>query len=296
MFFCLFVCFSLKKLQQLSLQVSDYIVFQKMFQSSLQNNNSCFCSVLDEPWRDLQWGKKQEDLRYVQEYKPAQDDIKYLRVLLYGPVGAGKSSFINSVSNVLRERISIPALTSAMTSDTSFTRKYETHKFIKGQGSSKTFYPVVFIDMMGLEEGDSRGVHENDIKLALQGHVKEGHKFNPVFPLTQRDLGYNPTPSDDDKVHVLVCVISANTPQIKPSVVEKMKNVRETASELGIPQIAIMTNIDGLCGEIQKDLKNVYMSKLVEKKVSFSQFGQIHETKTFQNVTMTRFQCSDERL
>ncbi|KAM4560695.1 interferon-induced protein 44-like [Fundulus diaphanus] len=223
--------------------------------------------ILDEPWRELQWGKKQEDLRYVQEYKPAQDDIRYLRVLLYGPVGAGKSSFINSVSNVLRERMSNIALASAMTSDTSFTRKYETHKFIKGRGSSKTFYPVVFNDIMGLEEGDNRGVHENDIKLALRGHVKEGYKFNPVSPLTQHDPGYNPTPSADDKVHVLVCVMSVNASQIKSSVLEKMKNVRERASELGIPQMAMMTHIDEACGETEKDLRNVYKSKHLRKKM-----------------------------
>ncbi|XP_035990918.1 interferon-induced protein 44 [Fundulus heteroclitus] len=222
--------------------------------------------VLDEPWRELRWGKVQEDRQYVQEYKPAKDEIKYLRVLLYGPVGHGKSSLINSVSNVFRGRISNLALTATL-SNKSFTTTYQTHKFIEGQGSSKTFYPVVFIDMMGLEEGDNRGVHENDIKLALQGHVKEGHKFNPVSLLTQHDPGYNPTPSADDKVHVLVCVISANSPQIKPSILQKMKNVRETASELGIPQIAIMTNIDGLCDEIEKDLKNVYMSKRLRKKM-----------------------------
>ncbi|XP_035990906.1 interferon-induced protein 44-like isoform X1 [Fundulus heteroclitus] len=223
--------------------------------------------ILDEPWRELQWGKKQEDLRYVQEYKPAQDDIKYLRVLLYGPVGAGKSSFINSVSNVIRGRMSNIALASAMTSDISFTRKYETHKFIKGRGSSKTFYPVVFNDIMGLEEGDNRGVHENDINLALRGHVKEGYKFNPVSPLTEGDPGYNPTPSADDKVHVLVCVMSINASQIKSSVLEKMKNVREKASELGIPQMAMMTHIDEVCGEIEKDLRNVYKSKHLRKKM-----------------------------
>ncbi|MEQ2187843.1 hypothetical protein GOODEAATRI_008750 [Goodea atripinnis] len=54
---------------------------------------------------------------------PEKDDIRYLRVLLYGPVGAGKSSFINSVSNVLRGRMTIPALASATTSDQSFTKK-----------------------------------------------------------------------------------------------------------------------------------------------------------------------------
>ncbi|XP_015240210.1 PREDICTED: interferon-induced protein 44-like isoform X1 [Cyprinodon variegatus] len=163
--------------------------------------------------------------------------------------------------------MTIPALASAMTSDQSFTKKYETHKFIKGRGSSKTFYPVVFSDIMGLEEGEIQGVHASDIKLALEGHVKEGHKFNPVGPLSEGDPGYNPTPSADDRVHVLVCVMSANAPQIKPSVLEKMKRVRETASDLGIPQMAIMTRIDEACEETEKNLRNVYKSKHLKKKM-----------------------------
>ncbi|XP_043988292.1 interferon-induced protein 44-like isoform X2 [Gambusia affinis] len=223
--------------------------------------------TLDEPWRELNWREKQENLRYVQEYKPQQDDIRYLRILLYGPVGSGKSSFINSVSNVIRGRMTIPALASAMTSDQSFTKRYETHKFIKGRGNAKTFYPLVFNDMMGLEDGTNRGVHADDIKLALEGHVKEGHKFNPVAPISQHDPGYNPTPSADDKVHVLVCVMSANTPQMKSSVLEKMKSVRETASDLGIPQMAMMTHVDEACCETEKNLRNVYKSKYLRKKM-----------------------------
>ncbi|XP_035985882.1 interferon-induced protein 44-like [Fundulus heteroclitus] len=212
-------------------------------------------------------GNKQRDLQYVQEYKPVKEGIRYLRVLLYGPVGAGKSSFINSVSNVLRQRITIPALASATTSDRSFTTQYETHKFRKGRGQPATFYPVVFNDIMGLEDGNESGVHPDDLKLALEGHVKENHKFNPFAQLTRMDPGYNLNPSADDKVHVLVCVMSANAPQINSSILEKMRSVRKTASDLKIPQMAIVTNIDAACGEIEKDLKNVYKSKHLKKKI-----------------------------
>ncbi|XP_032423561.1 uncharacterized protein LOC116723091 isoform X3 [Xiphophorus hellerii] len=223
--------------------------------------------TLGEPWRELDWGEKQENLKYVQEYKPEQDDIRFLRVLLYGPVGAGKSSFINSVSNVLRGRMTIPALASATTSDKSFTKKYETHKFNKGRGSAKTFFPLVFNDFMGLEDGTNRGVHADDIKLALEGHLKEGYEFNQVAPISQDDPGYNPTPSADDRVHVLVCVMSANTSQMNSSVLEKMKSVRETARDLGIPQMAMMTRIDEACCETDKDLRIVYKSKYLRKKM-----------------------------
>ncbi|MEQ2224669.1 hypothetical protein ILYODFUR_009818 [Ilyodon furcidens] len=120
---------------------------------------------------------------------------------------------------------------------------------------------------MGLEEGEDRGVHADDIKLALEGHVMEGYTFNPASPLTKSNIGYNRTPSADDRVHVLVCVVSANAPEINPSVLKKMKSIRETATDLRIPQIAIMTHIDDACGEIQKDLQNVYKSKYLRKKM-----------------------------
>ncbi|XP_027877790.1 interferon-induced protein 44-like [Xiphophorus couchianus] len=224
-------------------------------------------TLLDKPWRELRWGEKEKELQYVKEYKPEIEDVKHLRVLMFGHVGAGKSSFINSVSNVLRGRMSIPALTSATTSDRSFTIKYETHRIHVGRGTSKTFLPLVFNDVMGLEDGNNSGIHASDITLAMKGHVKEGHKFNPVGPLTKDDFGYNPNPSLNDKVHVLVCVMSANAPQIKASVLQKMKEVRETASKLDIPQMAMMTHIDAACGEIEKDVKNVYRSKHLQKKM-----------------------------
>ncbi|XP_023192691.1 interferon-induced protein 44-like isoform X2 [Xiphophorus maculatus] len=248
-------------------QQSDFFKRLFGFESPEHTAQKAESPTLDEPWRELDWGEKQKNLKYVQEYKPEQDDIRYLRVLLYGPVGAGKSSFINSVSSVLRGRMTIPALASATTSDKSFTKKYETHKFNKGRGRAKTFYPLVFNDFMGLEDGTNRGVHADDIKLALEGHLKEGYEFNQVAPISQDDPGYNPTPSADDRVHVLVCVMSANTPQMNSSVLEKMKSVRETASDLGIPQMAMMTCIDEAYCEIDKDLRTVYKSKYLRKKM-----------------------------
>lgn len=66
---------------------------------------------------------KTGDLQYVRDYKPERDDISCLRVLLYGPVGAGKSSFISSVSNVIRGKMTASALANATNSVSSFTKK-----------------------------------------------------------------------------------------------------------------------------------------------------------------------------
>ncbi|XP_044221341.1 interferon-induced protein 44-like [Thunnus albacares] len=164
--------------------------------------------------------------------------------------------------------MTISAAASFTTSDKSFTRSYETHKIRKGRGTSKTFYPIVFNDIMGLEEGTDCGICAEDIKLAMMGHVKEGYTFNHQTSLTERDPGYNPTPTPDDRVHVLVCVLSANSAEITDSVLQKMKEVREMARDLGIPQMVVVTNIDGACAETEKDLKNVYKSKYLKKKMT----------------------------
>ena len=62
----------------------------------------------------------------VEEYWPlremgvSEDVIPYINILLLGPVGAGKSSFFNTLNSFFRERLSIQAR--AGSSDTSLTR------------------------------------------------------------------------------------------------------------------------------------------------------------------------------
>lgn len=46
--------------------------------------------------------KNQENVNWLSNYEPAKRPIK---ILFYGPVGAGKSSFINSVQSALRNKI-----------------------------------------------------------------------------------------------------------------------------------------------------------------------------------------------
>lgn len=223
--------------------------------------------VYDDPWRKIDWGNSKR-LDELMKVKPENDNVQHLRFLLYGVNGAGKSSFINSVQTTLLSRMAIPAAANTSEADDpSFTVQYKSHRMRKGQGSSETYFPFVFDDIMGLDM-QNQGIRVEDIKMAMMGHVKDGYKFNPVSPITESDPYYNPEPKLEDTVHVLVCVVDANSPDIDATVVQKMKEVTQAARDLGIPQIAIATHIELLCKEIDKDLRNVYRSRSLEKKMT----------------------------
>ncbi|XP_068565209.1 interferon-induced protein 44-like [Cebidichthys violaceus] len=220
--------------------------------------------LLSEPWRKINWGDKQSAMQRVKDYNPQTEGLQ-LRILLHGPVGAGKSSFINSVQSVLQDRMCSPALV-ANDSHYSFTKKYTTYKFEK-EGQD-TFYPFVLNDMMGLKDSSSRSkrVHVKDVKRALKGHVQDGYTFNPESKLSKDDQHYNPSPSANDRVHVLVSVIDANTAsRMDDKVLNAIIDIREEASDLEVPQVALLTKIDKLCPEINKDVRNIYKSKKMKE-------------------------------
>ncbi|KAJ0022470.1 hypothetical protein NQD34_009960 [Periophthalmus magnuspinnatus] len=86
------------------------------------------------PWRTFSERENQNDLlSLIKNFRPSKDEVKRLHILLYGPVGGGKSTFINSVNTVLRGTSAIPA--SACASDNeckSFTLEYKNHSIRRG--------------------------------------------------------------------------------------------------------------------------------------------------------------------
>ncbi|XP_036946248.1 interferon-induced protein 44-like isoform X2 [Acanthopagrus latus] len=170
-------------------------------------------ALLSQPWRTVPKSNK-DNLDFVKSYKPRNNKVIHLRILLHGPAGAGKSSFINSVDSVLQGRVTGRVPTDA-TSEKTFTEQ-----------------------------------------------------INPKRKMQTGDPSYNPSPTLDDKVHVLVSVIPAGSVTLlSEEVWKKMREVRLAARDMGIPQVAILTKVEKACAEANEDIKNVYKSKYLKEQV-----------------------------
>nr|XP_055061940.1 interferon-induced protein 44-like [Misgurnus anguillicaudatus] len=218
----------------------------------------------DEPWMTIDWGKSKNLLEKLNNFQPVNSDVTPLRILLHGPVGAGKSSFINSVDSCLEGRVTTRALTNSILEGRSFTLECKTFKFKK----TDSFYPFTLTDISGIE--DKEGIQADDIVKLLNGHIKDDYTFNSAKAISEEDPKYYKNPSLKDKIHCLVSVLSANSisrMEEKKDVIRKMKEVRRFASNLGIPQAIIITRVDEVCPLVKVDLKKVYTSKKIKEKM-----------------------------
>ncbi|XP_063068474.1 interferon-induced protein 44-like [Engraulis encrasicolus] len=188
-------------------------------------------TVLDyeHNWRVIRWGEKVDVMHGLEDMALKNPETKHVRLLLLGPVGAGKSSIINSINSIFQDRVMIGTLVAA-TPSFSFTRNYNTYEITTKQGKA---LPFVFNDIMGLETSAEEGIHLEDIKSVIGGHIPEDYMFDPSHPLSSHDRRYNISPALSDRVHCLVSVVAAD--RVSPGLdkyLEKMREVRKHASKL----------------------------------------------------------------
>ncbi|XP_072853933.2 interferon-induced protein 44-like isoform X2 [Pogona vitticeps] len=225
--------------------------------------------MMKKPWREIDWthGKRKELMNQIASYKPPLNSVQQVRVLFLGPVGAGKSSFFNSVNSVFRGYVTSQAI--AGSDSGSVTLQYRTYQ-VKNGSNGKPL-PIVFCDTMGLEEKQGAGLDMDDITNLLQGHIPERYQFNPTVAMQPDTLGYIKCPSLKDQIHCVVFVTDGSKMEILPEKLErKLRKTRQKINKLAVPQLVIMTKVDAVCPSLKEDLSDVYRSQAVMRQMEIT--------------------------
>nr|XP_033771778.1 interferon-induced protein 44-like [Geotrypetes seraphini]XP_033771779.1 interferon-induced protein 44-like [Geotrypetes seraphini] len=222
--------------------------------------------ILESPWRKLTWTpEERKSLKeFVRSYKSCLNPVSQVRILMIGPVGAGKSSFFNSVNSVFRGHVTCQAI--AGSDSTSVTKKYRTYTLKDGKAGKAL--PIILCDSMGLEEKTGAGLEVEDVSKILQGHVPDRYLFNAAASIQPDFPGYILTPSLKDKVHCVVFVIDASKISILSTNLEdKLRRLRTIVNQYDVPNILLLTKVDELCPTVAEDIREVYKSRAVQKQV-----------------------------
>ncbi|XP_051550912.1 interferon-induced protein 44-like [Myxocyprinus asiaticus] len=219
----------------------------------------------EKPWRNILWTTQQRGklMELIKKHKPLMTSVSRVRILMIGPVGAGKSSFFNSINSIFMGRMTGKAMSGS--SSTSLTTQFRTYPVKDGrEGKPLSF---VLCDTMGLEEQSGAGLDIEDISSILQGHIQDRYKFNPVTPY--QSVQKAPiSASLQEKIHCVVYVIDGTKISLMSSKLEeKLAAIRRKVNSMGIPQFVLMTKVDEVCPLVEKDLQNIYVSSYIKKKV-----------------------------
>ncbi|XP_017333391.1 interferon-induced protein 44-like isoform X2 [Ictalurus punctatus] len=220
---------------------------------------------VQKPWRNVLWTaeKRAELMQSIKNYKPPISSVKGIRVLLIGPIGAGKSSFFNSINSVFRGHVTSQAMSGS--SGTSVTNQFRTYTVKAGREGNAL--PLILCDTMGLEECSGAGLNIDDISSIIKGYILDRYKFNPASPFQPDErLDFKPV-TLQDKIHCVAYVLDTGKVSLLSSKVEaKLTAIRQRVNSLGIPQIVLLTKVDEACPDVGKDLQNIYFSAVIKTK------------------------------
>ncbi|KAL1251382.1 hypothetical protein QQF64_019178 [Cirrhinus molitorella] len=223
-------------------------------------------SAEEKPWRNVLWtaDRRLQLMKMIRNHTPLMTSVSRVKILMIGPVGAGKSSFFNSINSIFMGRITSKAMSGS--AGTSLTTQFRTYPVKDGR--EKKPLPFVLCDTMGLEEQSGAGLDIEDINSILQGHVPDRYKFNPTAPFQPDEQKASRPASLQEKIHCVVYVIDATKISLmSDKLQEKLASIRRKVNSLGIAQIILMTKVDEACPLVEKDLQSLYLSSYIKSKV-----------------------------
>ncbi|XP_046567399.1 LOW QUALITY PROTEIN: interferon-induced protein 44-like [Haliotis rubra] len=216
----------------------------------------------DDPWRQLTESKSKVLKSEIETYSPI-DGVKVGRVniLLVGAVGAGKSSYFNTMNSIFRGHVTSQACSGS--AEHSLTTHYRKYKVRSPEGKPLKFR---LCDTRGLEE--AQGMDAADVVATLDGHLPDKYMFNPALSISPDTPGYKKTPKTQDMIHCVAFVIDGCSVDVFPDkILQNMKAIQQKANQRGIPQVVILTKVDKACPHVEEDPGTLFYSPAVSELV-----------------------------
>ncbi|KAL7872512.1 hypothetical protein SRHO_G00074950 [Serrasalmus rhombeus] len=222
--------------------------------------------LLPSPWREVCWTDwTRQSLRHnFASYKLVLETLPRVRALLLGPVGSGKSSLVNSIRSTIYRRI--VHLPNVGTATGSFTKKLKSYDIRAEKGGSPS--ALSLCDVMAIGDEDFAGLSYSDTLDIIKGHVPEGYKFQSDFPINDKINGYRAAPTLKDQIHCVLFVLdAAKVTSYSSSLRTSLRRLHTTVSDLGIPQLILLTHVDQVCLAVKESMMSVYSSRVVQEKM-----------------------------
>ncbi|KAL3861467.1 hypothetical protein ACJMK2_007501 [Sinanodonta woodiana] len=218
-----------------------------------------------DPWRDSLFTRETRTglMARIESFNPPTAlDVYEARILMIGPVGAGKSSFFNTINSIFNDRITNQSNTGSAAS--SLTTVYRQYKVQSGRTGQMLNFRLC--DTCGIEE--TNGPSLSDLLYLLDGNVPDGYQFNPSSPIDPKIPGFIKRPRLKDQVHCVVFVFDASTVElVSKSVWTKVAQLQSQINKREIPKAVLLTKIDKLAVIVEEDLSRVFECEDVKKAV-----------------------------
>eukprot|EP00743_Colponemidia_sp_Colp-15_P006749 GILK01007277.1.p1 GENE.GILK01007277.1~~GILK01007277.1.p1 ORF type:complete len:541 (-),score=68.60 GILK01007277.1:229-1851(-) len=198
---------------------------------------------------------KHEALSAVLQYQlPLADrfGVTDINVLMFGGVGAGKSSFINSMCSLFEGEIIQPARAEALT--TSVTRRLMSYQVEVGR-------TLNFWDSMGW---DDSSYMKGELNYILDGNLKEGTNLNDV--ITDRHPGFRHNPPWTKRMHTVLFFVPGDMVSDQ-EYMSRLVNFKEYATTRELVPLVVLTKVDMLDPMVEEELATVFRSNMVKDAV-----------------------------
>lgn len=230
-----------------------------------------FFSKLMAPWRSVEWTKEERSslLDRLSTYIPGSQDVPQARVLLLGPVGAGKSSFISSALSLFDGRVTTRAMVGC-NAVSSFTKKLQSFPLRAQDSGEGRSTALVLYDMMGFGNVVTNGPTLHDMLSVIRGHAPEGYEFRADQALSSDTEGYIKCPSLREQMHCVAFVLDASKVcygSYSKAITDTLQELRLNISDMGLHQVVLLTHIDQICPATAEDTSEVYKSVFVRDMI-----------------------------